>query len=224
MIDINKFEAVIFDMDGVLIDSEPLWKIAMQEVFDEVGCPLTRKDFQKTVGLRIDEVIDFWYHEVGWEGYSKQEVEDMIMQRMVVLIHENGDPLPGVLETIDFLKKKGLKIGLATSSYSILIDAVLDALGIANQFDKTHSAEHEKYGKPHPSVYLTVAEELNVNPKHCLVIEDSLNGVIAGRAAKMKVVCIPEKTHHPEPKLIVADYMFDDMLLLFKEIQENDKV
>lgn len=73
-----------------------------------------------------------------------------------------------------------------------------------------------------PQVYLTVAKSLNVEPKKCLVIEDSLNGIIAGKAAKMKVVCIPEKTHHPEPKLIVADYLFEDMLLFLKEIQSND--
>lgn len=151
MIDLNKFDAVIFDMDGVLIDSEPLWKIAMEAVFDEVGCSLTRKDFQKTVGLRIDEVIDFWYHEVGWEGFSKKEVEDKIMQCMIQLIHENGDPLPGVIDTIRYIKRKKLKIGLATSSYSVLIDAVLDTIGIKDQFDVTHSAENEVYGKPHPS-------------------------------------------------------------------------
>ena len=70
MIDISTFKAIIFDMDGVLIDSEPLWKIAMEEVFVSIGCPLTRKDFQKTVGLRLDEVIDYWYAHTGWENTS----------------------------------------------------------------------------------------------------------------------------------------------------------
>lgn len=150
MIDIQNFDAVIFDMDGVLIDSEPLWKIAMEEVFLSVGCPLTRKDFQKTVGLRIDEVIEFWYKEVGWEKYTPKEVEQQIVSKMIELIKQNGDPLPGVLETIDFLTEKQLKIGLATSSYTVLVDTVLDALQIKDSFDKTHSAEHEEYGKPHP--------------------------------------------------------------------------
>lgn len=211
MIDITDFDAVIFDMDGVLIDSEPLWKIAMEEVFHSVGCPLTRTDFQHTVGLRIDEVISYWYNHVGWDNCSEQEVESRIMLKMVELIHQNGNPLPGVIETISFLKSKGLKVGLATSSYSVLIDAVLDTLRIKEEFDFVHSAENEKFGKPHPAVYLTVAERLNVSPLKCLVIEDSLNGIISGRAARMKVVCIPEKTHNPEPKLSVADYMFDSM-------------
>lgn len=208
-------------MDGVLTDSEPLWKIAMEEVFHSVGCSLTRKDFQKTVGLRIDEVCEFWYQHPAWvdKNVSPKEVEDKIMLRMVELIRENGEPLPGVMETTEYLREQGIKIGLATSSYNVLIDAVLESLGIRNRFDEVHSAENEKYGKPHPAVYLSVANRFNVDPARCLVIEDSLNGVISGKAAKMKVVCIPEKTHHPEPKLIVADYQFDDMLLFLEAIK-----
>ena len=222
MIELKNFDAVIFDMDGVLIDSEPLWKIAMEEVFHSVGCSLTRTDFQKTVGLRIDEVCEYWYQNPAWadRNRSPKEAEDLIMLRMVELIKENGEPLTGVLETTEYLRKQGIKIGLATSSYTVLIDAVLESLGIRDRFDEIHSAEDEKYGKPHPAVYLTVAERLKLDPMRCLVIEDSLNGVISGKAAKMKVVCIPEKTHHPEPKLNVADYLFDDMLLFLDTIKK----
>lgn len=215
---IQDFEAVIFDMDGVLIDSEPLWKIAMEDVFKSVGCNLTRKDFQKTVGLRIDEVISYWYHHSPWEVVSKDEVERNIVLRMIELITENGSPLTGVIEMLTFLKANGLKIGLATSSYSVLINTVLDVLDIRHFFDYTHSAENEDYGKPHPAVYLTVSTFLKVQPTKCLVIEDSLNGIISGKAARMKVVCIPEKTHSPEPKLALADFQFDDMLKMLDEI------
>ena len=216
---LSNFEAVIFDMDGVLIDSEPLWKIAMEEVFNSVGCPLTREDFQKTVGLRIDEVIEFWFQEIGWNKHSPKDVEIKIIDRMIELIYEHGKPLEGVLETLDFLRSKNIKIGLGTSSYSILIEAVLMTLKISDKFDFVHSAENEKYGKPHPAVYLTVAEKLKVAPRKCLVIEDSLNGIISGKAAQMKVVCIPEKTHTPEPKLSVADWMFEDMGQLLSSIK-----
>ena len=221
MINLKNFDAVIFDMDGVLIDSEPLWKIAMEEVFHSVGCSLTRKDFQQTVGLRIDEVCEYWYQNPAWadRNVSPKEVEERIVLRMIELIRENGEPLPGVMETTEYLREQGIKIGLATSSYIVLIDTVLETLGIRDRFDELHSAENEQYGKPHPAVYLTVAERFNVDPMRCLVIEDSLNGVISGKAAKMKVVCIPEKTHHPEPKLLVADHQFDDMLLFLEAIK-----
>ena len=217
-LDLSSFDAVIFDMDGVLIDSEPLWKIAMEEVFKSVGCSLTRKDFQKTVGLRLDEVIQYWYEHTGWENATPKEVEEAIVRRMIELFNENGTPLTGVIETLEFLKLKGKKIGLATSSYAVLIDTVLNALFIRQYFDFTHSAENESHGKPHPAVYLTVADQLQIQPKKCLVIEDSLNGIISGKAARMTVVCIPEKSHSPEPKLSLADYHYDDMLLFLNQI------
>lgn len=221
MINLKNFEAVIFDMDGVLIDSEPLWKIAMEEVFHSVGCLITKKDFQKTVGLRIDEVIEFWYKEVGWDKYSSKEIEHKIIQRMIELIHLNGIPLIGVIETLNFLRENNIKIGLATSSYTVLIDAVLNTLNIRDQFDFVHSAEDEEFGKPHPAVYLSVAKKLNVHPTKCLVIEDSINGVISGKAARMSVVCIPEKTHHPEPKLGLSDFLFEDMELMLVKFKEG---
>lgn len=218
MIHLDDFEAVIFDMDGVLIDSEPLWKIAMEAVFTEVGCPLTKKDFQKTVGLRLDEVIHYWFSVVPSlssdptkTNFSEEEVQAKIIARMVDLIRENGSPLPGVVETISYLKEKNIKVGLGTSSYEILIHTVLSVLGLASQFDAVHSAEHEKYGKPHPAVYLSVAKSLKVQPTKCLVIEDSLTGIIAGKAARMTVVAIPEKTHDVNPKIVLADYEFEDM-------------
>lgn len=215
---LNNIQAVIFDMDGVLIDSEPLWKIAMEEAFVSVNCPLTKKDFEKTVGLRIDEVIEFWYQEVGWENCTPKELEQRIINRMIELISENGEPLTGVIETLSFLRKNGYKIGLGTSSYKVLIDTVLSTLNIRDSFDFVHSAEDEEFGKPNPAVYLTVAKNLGVSPLNCLVIEDSLTGVIASKSARMRTVCIPEKTHNPNPKLIVADYLFEDMSQFLNEI------
>jgi sugar-phosphatase len=215
---ISDFNAVIFDMDGVLIDSEPLWKIAMENVFSELGSTLQKSDFQKTVGLRIDEVIHFWNLHESWEIEDESIVQKKIILKMEELIAANAQPLPGVIETLTFLKSIGLKIGLATSSSSRLIRIVLKELAISDFFDFTHSAETENYGKPHPAVYLTVAQKLEVHPTKCLVIEDSFNGVIAGLAAKMKVVCIPEKTHFPNPRLAFSDYQFETMSEMLKEI------
>jgi HAD superfamily hydrolase (TIGR01509 family) len=218
-LNINQFEAVIFDMDGVLIDSEPIWKIAMEQAFHSVGCMLTREDFQKTVGLRIDEVVSYWYKVAPWENETEHEVEQMIIQKMVEFLSVAVKPLVGVEETLQYLKEKGIKIGLATSSYRILVDTVLYACEITEYFDVIHTAEEEEYGKPHPAVYMTAADRLGVNFSKCLVIEDSINGVISGKAARMQVVCIPEKTHTPNPKLILADYSFETMDEMLKEIQ-----
>ena len=198
-------------MDGVLIDSEPLWKIAMEDVFSALGSKLTKEDFQKTVGLRIDEVIHFWNVTENWGVIDESKVVEDIISKMEELILANPFPLKGVIETLQFLKTKEFKIGLATSSSKRLINAVLSSLNIKFFFDFTWSAEDESHGKPHPAVYLSVAKTLNVSPNKCLVIEDSYNGVISGLAARMNVVCIPEKTHFPNPKLALADFQFESM-------------
>jgi sugar-phosphatase len=208
------FDAVIFDMDGVLIDSEPLWKIAMEFVFGQYGSTLTHQDFQKTVGLRIDEVIAFWNTHENWGLQDLQKVETQIIDKLISLIEQNPQPLLGVIDMLNFLQAQDKKIGLATSSSQKLINTVLNSLQIGPYFDFTYSAEFETYGKPHPGVYIKVATELGVQVQKCLVIEDSFNGVLAGLAAKMKVCCIPEKTHYPNPRLTVADFEFSDLAQL----------
>lgn len=220
----NSFEAVIFDMDGVLIDSEPLWKIAMERAFQEAGCQLTKKDFQVTVGMRIDEVVQFWFKEVGWKKRTPEEVEKRIIDNMLELIALEGKPLPGVMETLQHLMDQSVHIALASSSYMVLIHAVLESLNATDYFHSIHSAEFEQYGKPHPAVYLSTAEMLRLPSKKCLVVEDSFNGVIAGKAAGMKVVCIPEKTHHldhPKKLEAIADYFFDDMNQFLNELKHD---
>jgi sugar-phosphatase len=220
-ITIDDFDAVIFDMDGVLIDSEPVWKIAMEEVFASVNCNLTRKDFEKTVGLRLDEVIHYWYKHAPWENATPEAVLQQIIDKMVFYLSRDGQALEGVKETLQYLAQKEIKIGLATSSYEILIETVLDKLEIKHFFQVTHSAERENFGKPHPAVYISCAQQLEVHPLKCLVIEDSINGVISGKAARMTVVCIPEKSHNPNPKLMLADFTFASMNAFLEEIQKN---
>jgi sugar-phosphatase len=215
-LDLSEFDAVLFDMDGVLVDSEPLWKIAMEEVFNGLGSKLSKTDFQKTVGMRIDQVIAFWKNIEGWKDQI-QDIEFQIIDRMIQLINENGQPLPGVEDTVVHLNKIKT-VGLASSSPKKLIDSVLLKTQLHSYFHGVFSAETEPFGKPHPAVYLTAASTLGVQPNRCLVIEDSLNGIISAKAANMTVICIPEKTHIKNPKLILADFHFDSMRELFEVI------
>jgi sugar-phosphatase len=186
----------------------------MEFVFGQYGSTLTHQDFQKTVGLRIDEVIAFWNAHEKWGLQDLQKVETQIIDKLISLIEQNPQPLIGVIDMLNFLQAQDKKIGLATSSSQKLIDTVLNSLQIGPYFDFTYSAEFETYGKPHPGVYIKVATELGVQVQRCLVIEDSFNGVLAGLAAKMKVCCIPEKTHFPNPRLAVADFEFTDLAQL----------
>lgn len=208
---LTDIKAVIFDMDGVIIDSEPLWRRAMIKSFIEVGIPFSDEHCRITTGLRFKEVIDFWFKKHHISHISIDEFDDLVINRLCVLIKEEGKAMKGVIEILPFLKKQGLKIGIGTSSNTKLMNTVVDVLNIRHYFDELCSAEHMSHGKPHPMVYLTCAEKLNVKPLQCLVIEDSVNGIIAGKAAQMKVLAIPEDINQNNPKFSIADYTMESL-------------
>jgi len=112
---------------------------------------------------------------------------------------------------LDLLEGKNVKIALASSSAYSIIDTVLNRLGIKEVFEEIYSAAEEEYGKPHPGVYLTTAKKLQIKPQECLVLEDSLNGVIAAKAAQMKCVAIPELFPDYHPKYIIADLVMKSL-------------
>jgi len=182
---------VIFDMDGLLVDSEPLWVRAEIEVFGEVGLVLGEEDCAKTKGLRIDDVVGYWFARHPWERRSPIEVQTRLVQRVADLVAAEGRALPGVHEAIAVARAGGRKIALASSSPRLIIEATLARLGLATAFDVVRSAETEPLGKPHPGIFLSTAAELGAPAVDCLVLEDSLTGVIAAKAARMACVAVP---------------------------------
>lgn len=207
----KEFTTVIFDMDGLLIDSEPLWGEAMKEIFADMDIRLKPEHYAYTTGLRTSEVVDFWYHHFGWEGKTPVEVADAIVKRVTDKIMEKGNPMDGLEYILSFFSSRNYKIGLASSSPMILILSVLEHLKVKHFFQAIYSAEHEDYGKPHPAVYLSCARELESLPLRCIVFEDSVNGLIAGKAARMKTVVVPEKHNRNDPRYILADLILDSL-------------
>ena len=199
-------KAVIYDMDGVIIDSEPLWREALIHCFNKVGFNFTQDKCRTTQGTRLIEVVEYWYAQQPWEGKSIVEVEQDILTKVTELIAKKGIAMGGVYESLELFKAKGYKIALASSSASSLINVVLDKLNIRDQFEVVNSAEFLKFGKPHPEVFIKTAEELNVSPINCLVIEDSFHGVLAAKAAVMKVIAVPEEKYHNDPRFSIAEY------------------
>ncbi len=205
-------------MDGLLIDSEPLWQEAEIEIFKQINIMLTPELCLQTKGLRIDEVVDYWYQKLPWANLSPEKVEQLIVAKLIELIHTKGKPLKGVDYAVSFTRQKQVKIALASSSYSKIIQAALHKLNLINAFEEVYSAESEVLGKPHPGVYLTTANKLNVLPQECLAIEDSLNGVLAAKAAQMKCIAIPEPLEYDNPKFAITD-------VILKSLEEfNDDV
>lgn len=218
---IKEIKAVIFDMDGVLIDSEPLWRKAMIEGFASIGVLITEEDCKKTTGNRLKEVVEYWFEKLDILDFLPTEIEHRIINMLVKLINNEGKAISGVIEVINFCKNKNIKIGLATSSSNQLMEAVLEKLNLKNTFKSSISAENMEYGKPHPEVFLSCASQLQISPLECIVIEDSINGVIAAKAAFMKVIALPEQENINNHKFSIADYKLNNMqevLKLFKTI------
>lgn len=185
-------KAVIFDMDGLLIDSEPFWRKAEIKAFSEIGITLTEADCRDLMGYRLNEVVEYWYSRQPWEGKSLPEVEERILYLVSKYIEEEGKPMPGVIDVLAECQRRQLKIAIASSSPMILINSVVKLLKLEGQFHALHSAEYEDFGKPHPAVFITTAQKLNVLPHECLVLEDSFHGVVAALASKMPVIAVPD--------------------------------
>jgi sugar-phosphatase len=191
MADARPIEAVVFDMDGVLIDSEPMWRAVEREVFAGVGIELTDQDLYPTMGVRIADVVDRWYRRHPWSEPSRAKVAETIVERVALGVRERGVLLDGALGAVDHVRSLGLGVALASSSPMPLILAVLSLDGLAGRFDVVVSGEDEELGKPDPAVYLSAARKLEVPPERCLAVEDSVNGVRAAKAAGMLCVAVP---------------------------------
>jgi sugar-phosphatase len=217
--EINKMEgikAIIFDMDGVLIDSEPLWRKAMIKGFTEAGIAFTDEDCRKTTGMRFKEVVNHWFSYHSVSSFSPETIHDNVITYLIDMISEEGKAMPGALEGLSFFKKQNYRIGLATSSNTRLVNAILQKLDTHSYFSTVTSAEFLRYGKPHPEVFLKCAQDLEVTPENCLVIEDSVNGVISAKAAQMKVVAIPDHEHKNDPRFAIADHRLNSLHDLIK--------
>ena len=204
--------AAIFDMDGLLIDSEPLWDRAELEVISSLGVDISRRgELPDTLGLRIDMVVDLWYAQQPWSGPSRQEVTARIIQRAIALVEAERPLLPGVREALALCKANGLRVGLASASPLHMLEKVLAMFDLRDSFDALASAESLPYSKPHPQVYLDCAAKLGVDPLACVALEDSVNGMIASKAARMRSIVVPDEEHRADPRYVLANVKLESL-------------
>jgi mannitol-1-/sugar-/sorbitol-6-/2-deoxyglucose-6-phosphatase len=212
-------DTVIFDMDGLLIDSEPLWNIAAEEIFAAYGFSLSKAQYSITTGLRTKEFIDHWFHHFNIPMHHAAQAENEVVQKVIELVLQKGKPMPGLQYIFNFFIAKKFKIGLASSSPLSLINEVVKMLGLQTHIHHISSAANLPNGKPHPQVYLDCAKALNSHPTNCLCFEDSFYGMIAAKAARMKCVVVPSKDDFKQPRWASADAKiasllnFNDLLL-----------
>ena len=204
-------KAVIYDMDGVIINSEPLWREALIHCFNKVGFDFTQDKCRTTQGMRLIEVVEYWFADQPWKGKSIEDVETDILTKVTELIMQKGIAMDGVNKSIELFKAKGYRVALASSSATSLINAVLDKLGLSDAFEVINSAENLAFGKPHPEIFIKTAKQLGVKPNNCWVIEDSFHGALAGKAALMKVIAIPDDEAKNDKRFAIADYQLNSL-------------
>jgi HAD superfamily hydrolase (TIGR01509 family) len=197
--------AIIFDMDGLLIDSEPLWVRAEIEVFGGVGVTLSETDCALTKGLRVDDVVAYWAARRGFGKTAATEVEARLVGRVADLVRAEGRPLPGIDVAMKAARAGDRRVALASSSPMAIIEAALERLGLGGAFDVVSSAEKEPFGKPHPAIFLSTAQRLGASPLECVVLEDSMTGVIAAKAARMGCIAVPFDHPAHDTRFAVAD-------------------
>jgi len=207
--------AAIFDMDGLLIDSEPLWDQAELDIFATLNVDLSRRsELPDTLGLRIDQVVRMWYETLPWNGPGQQEVTDRIIARAINLVEEKKPLLPGVEQALQLCQAQGLKIGLASASPLHMLEKVMALFNLRDYFDVLVSAETLPWSKPHPQVYLDAAARLGIDPLNCVTLEDSFNGMIATKAARMRSIVVPAPEYRADARWALADVKLDSLLQL----------
>ena len=197
-------------MDGLLFDTEILWHRAEVEVFGGLGVPLDEARDRSTKGMFVNEVVDFWFAQYPWRGPGVGEVVSSLLARVGDLVESEGRLMPGATRALDLASDRG-PIALASSTPLVLIERCLQHFDLATRFASVHSAQFEPYGKPHPGVFLTAASSLNVDPKSCLVFEDSAAGVLAAKAGSMTVVAVPTVGDRSQPAFAVADLVLESL-------------
>ncbi len=205
-------KAVIFDMDGLFIDSEPFWREAEKEALEKIGIHIKKEAVSETMGVRIDALVEYWFNRYPWKGPSKKDVELDIISRVIFMIKKDGELMPGAREILKTFKKMGMPMAIASSSAMDIINSVLEKTSIAEYIDVAHSAEEEKFGKPHPGVYVGASKKLGVEAESCVAFEDSPNGVISAKSAGMKCIAVPSEGMGNDIAMKKADLVLGSLL------------
>jgi sugar-phosphatase len=211
----------IFDMDGLIVDSEPLWYEAAIEVLNKYDIQLNQDLYNTSIGLRTKEFLHHWFTHFNISLSEIPKSEERITDIVISKVEKSCITMEGVHHAIELIKKRNFKIGLASSSPISLIETVIRKTGLKDVFTIKKSAENLPFGKPHPQVFLDCAEELHSKPTECFCLEDSFNGLIAAKAARMKCIVVPHPDQFNELRWNAADLKLTSLLSLTDEQLNN---
>jgi HAD superfamily hydrolase (TIGR01509 family) len=194
---VTRVEAVVFDLDGVIVDSEHLWDEVREELAHERGGRWHERAQADMMGMSSPEWSRYMHDVIGL-AESPAEIDDEVVARMLDRYAVRLPLIDGAVDAV--LRVAGsYRLALASSSNRRIIDAVLDAAGLTSSFEATVSSEEVGRGKPAPDVFLEAARRLDLPSDRCAAVEDSGNGIRAAKAAGMRVIAIPNRRYPPPP-------------------------
>jgi HAD superfamily hydrolase (TIGR01509 family) len=212
-------EAVVFDLDGVIVDSEHVWDEVRQQLAEERGGRWHDRASRDMMGMSSPEWSRYMHDVIGL-AEPPEEINAEVVRRLEALYREEIPLLPGAVEAVQSLAARW-PLGLASSSNRELIDLVLETSGLARSFKATVSSEEVPRGKPAPDVYVEAARRLGVEPAHCAAVEDSENGIQSAKSAGMRVIAIPNPQYPPaDEALELADVVLPSTTALTPEVVE----
>jgi sugar-phosphatase len=182
-------KAAIYDLDGLMVNSEPLhaeaWKLLLKEYGHDVS-ELPPDAHSRWIGMRVKEVLEYIAKIIGvtdLQAFSKRR-EEIFFE----LVRNKLEMMPGLMRSLEFFRKNKMNIGLASSGTTIYIELAIDKLSIRKYFNTVVSGDHVKMGKPDPEIYLLAAKRLGLHPEECVVLEDSTKGIQAAKSAALRTL------------------------------------
>jgi HAD superfamily hydrolase (TIGR01509 family) len=214
-------DAVVFDLDGLLVDSEQVWDEARRDLVRDTGGTWREEATRDMMGMSAPEWSRYVHDRLGVR-LSPEEINEEVVRRLQERYRTELPLLPGARDAVRRLAERW-PLGLASSSNRPVIDAVLDSMGVSDLFQATVSSEEVGAGKPAPDVYLEAARRLGVDPTRAAAVEDSENGIRSAHAAGMRVVTIPNPHFPPgDDALALADVVLDDLRALTPEAVQGE--
>ena len=210
-------EAVVFDLDGLLLDSEHMWDEVRAQLVRERGGRWHDRAQRDMMGMSAPEWSNYMHDRLGVPE-PPDAIDDEVVRRLEARYREHLPLLPGAVEAVERIAERW-PLGLASSSNRPVIELALELAGLATRFQVTVSSEEVAGGKPAPDVYLEAARRLRVDPGACAAVEDSHNGILSARSAGMCVVAVPNKRFPPGPEALgQADRVIDSLDELTTEL------
>ena len=205
---IGRFRAVVFDMDGLLLDTEVLWQQAEEELFRRHGDRFSQADKLAVMGTSFAMTARYFAERLGQRPERGPELVDELQQVMHVLLQEQVSSRPGALELVTRLRGEGVRLALASNSSRFLVDTALATAGVTDAFEVIVTSDDVEHAKPAPDIYLLACARLGVEPAEALALEDSAPGIEAAKAAGMACIAVPQ---FAETDVSAADRVIDTL-------------